>query len=129
MVVERGDKIVPSMNSAFPKPKKEEVEPQTKSYSQMVLEKTGRLPGQKDQGFTTVGKAKMASKQYNSPMKMYSEDIIEEIMTQGTAFGKEIDPSNPWNMTGKQFDPEKSGVLAAIMDGAPAAQNNNHQIA
>ena len=36
MVVERGDKIVPSMNSAFPKPKKEEVEPQTKSYSQMV---------------------------------------------------------------------------------------------
>merc|ERR1719367_704193 len=116
------------MNSAFPKPKKEEVEPQTKSYSQMVLEKTGRLPGQKDQGFTTVGKPKMASKQYNSPMKMYSEDIIEEIMTQGTAFGKEIDPSNPWNMTGKQFDPEKSGVLAAIMDGAPA-QNTNHQIA
>ena len=24
----------------------------------------------------------MASKQYNSPMKMYSDDIIEEIMTQ-----------------------------------------------
>ena len=93
-----------------------------------MLERTGRLPGQKEQGFTTVGKAKMASKQYNSPMAMYSEDIIEEIMTQGTAFGKEIDPGNPWNMTGKQFDPEKSGVLAAIMDGAPA-QNNNHQIA
>ena len=36
MVVERGEKIVPSMNSAFPKPKKEEVEPSTKSYSQMV---------------------------------------------------------------------------------------------
>ena len=100
----------------------------TSKYFQ-ILEKTGRLPGQKDHGFTTVGKPKMASKQYNSPMKMYSEDIIEEIMTQGTAFGKEIDPSNPWNMTGKQFDPEKSGVLAAIMDGAPAAQNNNHQIA
>ena len=47
-----------------------------------VLERTGRLPGQKEQGFTTVGKAKMASKQYNSPMAMYSEDIIEEIMTQ-----------------------------------------------
>ena len=24
----------------------------------------------------------MASKQYNSPMKMYSDDIIDEIMTQ-----------------------------------------------
>ena len=47
-----------------------------------MLERTGRLPGQKEQGFTTVGKAKMASKQYNSPMAMYSEDIIEEIMTQ-----------------------------------------------
>ena len=92
-----------------------------------ILEKTGRLPGQKDQGFTTVGKPKMASKQYNSPMKMYSEDIIEEIMTQGTAFGKEIDPSNPWNMTGKQFDPEKSGVLSAIMTDDPKI--NNHQIA
>merc|ERR1711872_902294 len=128
MVVERGDKIVPSMNSAFPKPKKEEVEVTTKSYSQMVLEKTGRLPGQKDQGFTTVGKAKMASKQYNSPMKMYSEDIIEEIMSQGTAFGKEIDPSNPWNMTGKQFDAEKSSVLAAVMDDTTRV-NKNHNIA
>jgi len=127
MVVERGDKIVPSMNSAFPKPKKEELETTTKSYSQMVLEKTGRLPGQKDQGFTTVGKAKMASKQYNSPMKMYSEDIIEEIMTQGTAFGKEIDPNNPWNMTGKQFDAAKSGVLSAIMEKEHVP--NNHQLA
>merc|ERR1711936_272320 len=129
MVVERGDKIVPSMNSAFPKPKSEEIEEQkAKSYSQMVLEKTGRLPGQKDQGFTTVGKAKMASKQYNSPMKMYSEDIIEEIMTQGTAFGKEIDPNNPWNMTGKEFDPTKSGVLSAIMERETETKNN-HQIA
>ena len=96
--------------------------------SLQILEKTGRLPGQKDQGFTTVGKPKMASKQYNSPMKMYSEDIIEEIMTQGTAFGKEIDPSNPWNMTGKQFDAAKSGVLAAIMTDDTKI-NNNHQIA
>jgi len=127
MVVERGEKIVPSMNSAFPKPKKEEIETTTKSYSQMVLEKTGRLPGQKDQGFTTVGKAKMASKQYNSPMKMYSEDIIEEIMSQGTAFGKEIDPNNPWNMTGKQFDAAKSGVLSAIMEKEHVP--NNHQLA
>merc|ERR1719350_2221620 len=128
MVVERGEKIVPSMNSAFPKPKKEELETATKSYSQMVLEKTGRLPGQKDQGFTTVGKAKMASKQYNSPMKMYSEDIIEEIMTQGTAFGKEIDPNNPWNMTGKEFDPTKSGVLSAIMEREPEAQPAHHHL-
>ena len=34
--------------------------------------------------FTTVGKPKMAQKQYNSPMEMYSEDALEEIMTEGT---------------------------------------------
>ena len=74
LVVERGEKIVPSMNTAFPKPKEETVE-KPKSYSQVlllfvkkknkgkefsaqeVLERTGRLPGQKEQGFTTVSKA------------------------------------------------------------------------
>ncbi len=72
----------------------------------------------------------MASKQYNSPMKMYSDDIIEEIMTQGTAFGKEIDPANPWNMTGKEFEPEKSGVLAAILDADKTKRvDTNHHIA
>merc|ERR1712079_59111 len=53
LVVERGDMIVPSMNTAFPKPKAEdETDNKPKSCSQMVLEKTGRLPGQKDHGFT-----------------------------------------------------------------------------
>ena len=37
LVVERGDKIVPSMNSAFPKAKsEEEVDSKPKTYSQMV---------------------------------------------------------------------------------------------
>ena len=35
-------------------------------------------------GFTTVGKPKIAQKQYNSPMEMYSEDALEEIMREGT---------------------------------------------
>jgi len=91
-----------------------------------VLERTGRLPGQKEQGFTTVGKQKLASKQYNSPMAMYSEDVLEEIMQQGTAFGKEVDPSNPFNMTGKEFDMAKSGVLAAIMERESAGGIPRH---
>ena len=36
LVVERGEKIVPSMNTAFPKPKEETVE-KPKSYSQVLL--------------------------------------------------------------------------------------------
>ncbi len=35
-------------------------------------------------GFTTVGKPKMAQKQYNSPMSMYSDEMIDEIMRTGT---------------------------------------------
>ena len=35
-------------------------------------------------GFTTVGKPKMASKQYNSPLEMYGEEALEEIMKEGT---------------------------------------------
>jgi len=120
LVIERGEKIVPSMNDAFPKSKNEGEDnvdlPKAKPYYQQVLERTGQLPGQGGRGFTTVGKAKMACKQYNSPLGMYSEDVVEEIMQQGTAFGKDIDPSNPWNMTGKQFDATKSGVLSAIME-------------
>ena len=36
LVVERGEKIVPSMNTAFPKPKEEAVE-KPKSYSQVAF--------------------------------------------------------------------------------------------
>ena len=36
------------------------------------------------------------------------------ISLQGTAFGKEVDPSNPFNMTGKEFDMAKSGVLFSL---------------
>ena len=55
-----------------------------------MLERTGEMPGQKAKGFTTVGKPKMATKQYNSPMAMYSEDIIEEIMTQVSPFEETV---------------------------------------
>ena len=34
--------------------------------------------------FTTVGKPKMAQKQFNSPMAMYSDEALDEIMTEGT---------------------------------------------
>jgi hypothetical protein len=46
--------------------------------------------------FTTVGKPGMACKQYNSPLEMYSEEALEEIMRDGTLksdlFSFEIKP-------------------------------------
>ena len=55
-----------------------------KPYYQRHLEETGELPGQQGKGFTTVGKPKMATKQYNSPIEIYGEEALEEIMEQGT---------------------------------------------
>ena len=41
-----------------------------------------RLKRQQREKSWQVGKQKLASKQYNSPMAMYSEDVLEEIMQQ-----------------------------------------------
>jgi len=124
LVIERGDHIVPNMNDAFPHLKKKPEGPtKEKPYYQRHLEETGELPGQQGKGFTTVGKPKMATKQYNSPIEMYGEEALDEIMEQGTLFGKEIDPQNPWNMTGKQLDLNKSAVLSQINSSEPKIQS------
>ncbi len=36
--------------------------------------------------------------------------------------GKEIDPTNPWNLTGKQLDLAKSDVLNTINNGQDATK-------
>lgn len=113
--IERGDHIVPNMDEAFPKKKKETEENlgnKNKPYWMQALEQ-GK-GARNAQGFTTVGKPKMAQKQYNSPMTMYSEDMIEEIMRQGTLGGKPVNLENLMNPTGKEFEPEESAVLALI---------------
>ena len=51
---------------------------------------------------------------------------VQKFLFKGTAFGKEVDPSNPFNMTGKEFDMAKSGVLAAIMERESAAALPRH---
>ena len=67
------------------------------------------------------------SKKCNHSLQNHQRFNIHYLIL-GTAFGKEIDPSNPWNMTGKQFDAEKSSVLAAVMDDTTRV-NKNHNIA
>ncbi|TRY77272.1 hypothetical protein TCAL_06948 [Tigriopus californicus] len=72
----RGENIVPSMSHMFPGGKKESNPEEAKE--------TGELPGQHNKGFTTIGKPKMTTKQYMSPLEMYGEEALEEIMEQGT---------------------------------------------
>ena len=38
--------------------------------------------------------------------------------------GKEIDVLNPWNMTGKQLDLDKSAVLNQIMSNGKGSNGN-----
>ena len=54
-----------------------------KPYWMTALEE-GRGNKRLNSGFTTVGKPKIAQKQYNSPLEMYSEEVLEEIMQSGT---------------------------------------------
>lgn len=84
----------------------------------------------------------MCSKQYNSPLEIYSEEALEEIMKEGTLkwvhwkdtdffkivkicvqknvsffpfSGKPFDISNLMNPSGKDFDEKESAVLAMIL--------------
>lgn len=116
--VERGDHIVPNMDEAFPKKKIEEdrsTNSGAKPYWMQALEE-GKGSKRLTSGFTTVGKPKIAQKQYNSPLEMYSEEVLEEIMTSGTVGGKPVDPTNLMNPTGKELDLGASAVLALIME-------------
>ena len=56
-----------------------------KPYYQRVLEETGGMPGQQGKGFTTVGKPKMTTKQYNSPIEIYGEEALDENVGDGSA--------------------------------------------
>merc|ERR1712210_119136 len=115
--IERGDHIVPNMDEAFPKKSKTEdtiIKSGNKPYWVQALEE-GKGARNKV-GFTTCGKPKMAQKQYNSPMTMYSEEVLEEIRRSGTIGGKPVNMDNLMNPTGKDFEPEESEILALIKE-------------
>jgi len=115
--IERGDFIVPNMDEAFPKKKEEKADEKDslgkRPFWVQALEQGKGVRGQNV--FTTVGKPKMAQKQFNSPMAMYSEEALEEIITEGTLGGKPFNPENAMNPTGREFDKSQSSVLSFIM--------------
>lgn len=115
--VERGDHIVPSLDEAFPKKKTEDATDGNKKEKPYWIRAIESGAGVRNStGFTTVGKPRIATKQYNSPMDMYSEEALEEMMNEGTINGKPVDMSNLMNPTGKEFDSTQSNVLAFLED-------------
>jgi len=115
--IERGDHIVPNMDEAFPKKKKEDESSTPSGAKPYWVQALEQGKGARNQtGFTTVGKPKMAQKQYNSPMDMYSEEVLDEIRMHGTIGGKEVNMENLMNPTGKEFEAADSAVLALIKE-------------
>jgi len=119
--VERGDHIVPNIHEAFPIKKDEsdnnkDINSKDRPYWIQSLEAGQGMKSSQHKGFTTVGRPKMAQKQFNSPMEMYSEEMLEEIMSQGTLGGKPFNPSNAMNPTGKEFEASESSVCALIRE-------------
>merc|ERR1711997_234654 len=127
--IERGDHIVPNMDEAFPKKKSDEADGNgnkssgKRPYWIQSLEKGQGVKGQN--AFTTVGKPKMAQKQFNSPMQMYSDEALEEIMRDGTLGGKPFNAANAMNPTGQEFDKAQSGVLQFILGNEPMSLETN----
>lgn len=124
--VERGDFIVPSLDEAFPKKKVDSgvVDPKSKPYWIQAME-AGQ--GNRSKGFTTCGKPRMAQKQYNSPLEMYSEEAIEEIMKEGTLNGKPFNMENLMNPSGKDFDQSTSAVLDLINSNKDKVENGQNR--
>jgi len=125
--IERGDHIVPSFDEIWPSKRKQEEDAKKAasgmSYIRDAMEKG--LPGQRGGGFTTVGKPKVAVRQYDNPFQCYSDETIEEMAETGAnweATTHKVDDVQP-----KEHYLSNSDVLAVIKDNEKVApQQRGH---
>lgn len=118
LAVERGDFIVPNFEEIWPSGKKKNKGgPSTpaKGLDYVMHAMQVGIPGERNLNFTTVGKPKVTVNQYDNPIDCYSEETLEE-MTNSSTWKKTEDqvatiPNDP-----SKFNPEKSQVLAVIVD-------------
>jgi len=122
MIVERGDHVIPSISEAFPNPDsgivKEMTEEEKMAYYQMAMKNgikdiTRLIPDM----FTSVGKMKIKTPKYNSPLKAYSDEVLDDMVGGSTVDPDKLDPDGPaykkYKMS-KRFDPAKSEVMRVL---------------
>eukprot|EP00092_Neocalanus_flemingeri_P020876 GFUD01022614.1.p1 GENE.GFUD01022614.1~~GFUD01022614.1.p1 ORF type:complete len:233 (-),score=56.25 GFUD01022614.1:66-764(-) len=123
MVVERGDHIIPSMKECFPKQSKEEHEEMNEQdrltyYNEAM--KLGLGSRLQQPFFTTVGKMKVKVPKYNSPGNLYSEGVMDEMVSGTTSIDPaKLDPNSKAFERLKKtklFDPKRSSVLSVLND-------------
>jgi len=120
MQVERGEWIVPNFEEIWPSGK-----PRRKGRGKGIPTKgmgyiehamvTG-IPGERDKDFTTVGKPKVTTNQYDNPIECYSEETLEEMTETGTTWKKTDESVKNVQADLDKFNPNKSAVLAVLKD-------------
>jgi len=127
--IERGDHIVPNFEEIWPSKKGKTERPKRglEYYYDAMMngpELSGFLP--LPPNFTTVGKPHIVVNQYDSPLDVYSEDTLEEmkeerLTMQNPEVMERINQVKPEQnpiaaLQARQFDPNRSNVLACIDD-------------
>jgi len=120
--IERGDHIVPNFEEIWPsgKPRRQrgpggpKVPVKGIGYIEHAM-KVG-IPGEKDRDFTTVGRPKVTTNQYDNPINCYSEDTLDEMTNTGTTWKKTDESIKSVEADKEKFNPEKSAVLAVLRD-------------
>jgi len=120
MQVERGEWIVPNFEEIWPsgKPLRRNkvagIPTKGIGYIEHAM-KTG-IPGEKDKDFTTVGKPKVCTNQYDNPIECYSEETLEEMTETGTSWQKTDATVASIAPDPTKFNPTRSAVLKVLQD-------------
>jgi len=122
MLVERGDHIVPNIKECFPIKSTEEIEKMGEAdrmayYAEAMRRGLGSRLQQPF--FTTVGKIKVKVPKYNNPRDLYSDGIMDEMISGSSVDPEKLDPNSKAFEKLKKiksFDPKRSSVLSVIND-------------
>jgi len=121
MEIERGDHIVPNFEEIWPsgKPRRQRggrpaIPAKGIGYIEHAMQ-VG-IPGEKDRDFTTVGKPKVTTNQYDNPINCYSDETLEDMTNTGTTWKKTDDSVKGVEADPNKFNPAKSAVLAVLQD-------------
>lgn len=119
MVVERGDHVIPSISEAFPNPDwpKEMTKEEKLAYFEMAMKKGIKgflIPD----SFSAVGKPKMKTPKYNSPIDLYAEDTLDKMVSDSTVDPAKFEPDSYADVKyrkSKKFDPKRSSVVEVML--------------
>jgi len=118
--IERGEVVVPSFDSCFPKPKEEVDSNAAASEYYKNAMKHGLGPNSEIPAmFTACGKPRLKTGKYNVPVGLYSDETLMELSSSGghgfVEPEKLAPDACPAARNRKRFDPTKSNALNVLV--------------